>query len=426
MAKLAIVGAGVAGMVSAHLLHARGHDVTVFEADDRLGGHACTIEAPRADGSLQPVDVGFLVLNDRNYPRFEELLAELGVATRDSDMSFSVSDGRDFEYAGNGPRGLFANPRHVTDPRFLRMVREYARFNRDAKALLAGDEDPSLLAWLRDLGYSEHFVQRLIVPQASAVWSADPDQLWEFPARFLVRFFANHGMLGFTRRPQWRTVVGGSRNYVEAIARRVGPERFRTAMPVLAVRRGAGGGVEVVPAGGAPEHFDEVVLACHSDQALALLGDGATRPEREVLGAIGYQPSELVLHHDRALLPRRRVAWASWNAHLLPAGQRPAGPAITYWLNNLQGIEGDRQFLVTLNLTDRIDPDKVLATLPVAHPIYTPGGMAAQDRHAEISGADRIHFAGAYWSWGFHEDGVRSAHRVADAIGAAEREPVAA
>jgi predicted NAD/FAD-binding protein len=421
--RLAIVGGGVAGLVTAHLLHRQGHDATVFEADDRLGGHACTLDAELGDGRIRGVDVGFLVLNDRNYPRFSALLTELGVATRESDMSFSVSDGRDFEFAGNGPRGLFANPRHLTDRAFLRMVAEYRRFNDDARALLASDEDPSLLGWLTGLGYSDRFIHGLIAPQAAAVWSTDPAQLWEFPARFLVRFFDNHGMLGLRGRPTWQTVVGGSRTYVEAIVRRVGPQRFRTGTAVLSVTRDDDG-VTVVPAGGPPERFDEVVLACHSDQALALLGPDATPAEREVLGAIPYGPSELVLHHDRALLPRRRAAWASWNAHLLPENQRPAAPAVTYWLNNLQGFDAPRELLVTLNLTDRIDPATIQATMPVAHPTYTPEGVRAQERWAEISGVRRIHFAGAYWTWGFHEDGVRSAHRVAEAIGAA-REPAA-
>jgi uncharacterized protein len=417
--QIAIVGAGVSGLVTAHLLRDQ-HDVTVFEAQDRAGGHAWTIDVDLPAGRI-PVDVGFLVFNDRNYPRFEALLAELGVDSRASDMSFSVSDGADFEYAGNGPRGLFANPRHLADPRFLKMVAEYARFNRDARRLLASDAEPSLRDWLAELGYSDYFVHRLIVPQASAVWSADPEQMWSFPARFLVQFFDNHGLLGFRDRPEWRTVVGGSRRYVDAIAAELGG-RLRLGTPVASVTRDAHG-AQVTVAGAAPEAFDEVVLACHSDQALALLGD-ATRLERELLGATPYLRSELVLHTDTALMPRRRAAWASWNAHYAEATR--GTPAVTYWLNNLQGHRVDRELLATLNLTERIDPATVLATLDVAHPTYTPEGLRAQARHAEISGVEHTHYAGAYWSWGFHEDGVASAHRVADAIRAGAQEPVPA
>ncbi len=417
--RIAVVGAGVSGLVAAHVLGEH-HEVTVLEAQDRAGGHAWTLDVELPSGTL-PVDVGFLVFNDRNYPRFERLLAELGVASRASNMSFSVSDGADFEYAGHGPRALFANPRHLTDRRFLRMVREYARFNADAKALLASSEDPSLREWLTDRGYSEWFVERLIVPQASAVWSADPAQMWSFPARFLVQFFDNHGLLGFRDRPEWRTVAGGSRRYVDAISARLG-DRLRLAAPVVGVAR-ATDGVEVTVAGEAPERFDEVVLACHADQALALLTDPSPL-EEELLGAVPYLTSELVLHTDTGLMPRRRVAWASWNAHLVDP--EPALPAVTYWLNNLQGHEIDRELLATLNQTERIDPAAVLATLEVAHPTFTPAGLRTQERHAEISGVARTHYAGAYWSWGFHEDGVASGYRVAEAILAGTPEAVSA
>ena len=413
--RIAIVGAGVSGLVAAHLLHPH-HDVTVLEAQDRPGGHAWTIDVELPSGTL-PVDVGFLVLNDRNYPTFERLLAELGVETRGSDMSFSVSDGADFEYAGNGPRGLFANPRHLADRRFLTMVREYVRFNKDARALMDGDEDPSLRDWLQGLDYSDYFVHRLIVPQASAVWSADPEQMWTFPARFLVQFFDNHGLLGFRDRPEWRTVVGGSRRYVEAIVAAL-PD-VRLGAEVVAVTR-EDDGVTIAVAGAEPERFDEVVVATHSDQALALLADPSDL-ERELLGAIPYLPSELVLHTDTSLMPRRRAAWASWNAHFLEASR--GNPAVTYWLNNLQGHDVPEQLLATLNLSDRIDPAKVITKLDVAHPTYTPEGLRTQARVAEISGVNRTHYAGAYWSWGFHEDGVKSGHRVAEAILAPEAVP---
>ena len=414
--RIAIVGAGVSGLTAAHLLHAR-HDVTLFEAAGRPGGHACTVDVPVPEGGAVAVDVGFMVLNDRTYPQFQALLAELGVRTRVSDMSFSVSDGRDFEYGGRSLGALFANRRHLADRRFLRMVAEYARFNREARTLLASDAQPSLRGWLQERGFSKYFVERLLVPQASAVWSADPGQMWTFPARFLLEFFANHGMLRVTGRPTWQTIVGGSRAYVEAICARLG-DRTRLSSPVASVRRTGDGAVDVTVAGRARMRFDEVVLACHADEALALLAD-PTPAETAVLGAIAYQHSELVLHSDDRLLPRRRAAHASWNAHLVDPA--PAAPTLTYDLKRLQGLETALPVLATLNVRERIDPAKVHATFRFAHPVYTPDAVAAQRRHAEISGADRIHFAGAYWFSGFHEDGVASAHRVAAAVDAAPR-----
>jgi uncharacterized protein len=419
---IAIVGAGVSGLTAAHLLHDR-HDVILFEAAARPGGHACTVDVPVPEGGAVAVDVGFMVLNDRTYPRFQALLAELGISTRVSDMSFSVSDGRDFEYGARSLNALFANRRHLADHRFLRMITEYARFHREARRLLTSDAQPSLRGWLREREFSEYFVERLLVPQASAVWSADPEQMWTFPARFLLEFFANHGMLGITGRPTWQTVVGGSRAYVEAICARLG-DRTRFSSPISSVRRTDDGGVDVTVAGGAPMRFDKVVLACHADDALALLAD-PTPDETAVLGAISYQRSELVLHSDDRLLPRRRAAHASWNAHLVDSA--PAAPTLTYDLGRLQGLETALPLLATLNLRERVDPAMVHATFQFAHPVYTPEAVAAQRRHAEVSGADRIHFAGAYWSSGFHEDGVASAHRVVDAVDAAEhREPLAA
>lgn len=413
--RVAVVGGGVAGLVSADLLRRAGHEVVLFEAEDRLGGHACSVDVKIPEGGTVPADVGFMVYNDRNYPHFEALIDRLGVRGRVSDMSFSVSDGADFEYAGHGIGALFANRRHAVDPRFLKMVGEYVRFSREGKRLLASDADPTLAAWLEERGFSRHFIDRLIVPQASAVWSADPAQMWDFPARFLLQFFANHGMLSLVGRPTWHTVAGSSARYVRAISRGLD---VRLASPVARVARLAGGGVEIGVAGasGAGERFDEAVLACHADQALAMLAD-PTVAEREVLGAIDYLESEVVLHGDASLLPRRAAARASWNAHLtMPA--KPL-PTVTYDLRRLQGLPTRREILVTLNRTGEIDPALIDARFAFSHPVFSTAGVAAQRRHAEISGADRIHYAGAYWRWGFHEDGVWSAHRVADAIGAA-------
>jgi predicted NAD/FAD-binding protein len=293
------------------------------------------------------------------------------------------------------------------------MIAEYVRFNRDARVLLEhGDDRQSLGDWLRERGYSSAFVQRLIVPQAAAVWSADPAQMWSFPARFLVRFFEQHGMLSLTGRPQWRTVTGGSARYVEALT---APfcERIRLRTPVSAVSRREDH-VLITPIGGEPERFDEVVIATHSDQALAILADASDR-EHELLGAIPYQRNEAVLHTDRRLLPRRPAAWSSWNYHLL---EQPTGKAtVTYHMNRLQRLRCAQELCVTLNRSEAIDPAHVIARIAYEHPVFTPEGWAAQSRHHEISGVRRTHFCGAYWRWGFHEDGVRSAMRVAERFG---------
>jgi predicted NAD/FAD-binding protein len=411
--RIAIVGAGVSGLVAAHLL-ASEHEITVFEAAERPGGHANTVRVDTEDATHH-VDTGFIVFNDRNYPNFERLIASLRVPWQNSDMSFGVSDGGDFEYNGASPNGLFAKRAHLVTPWFHRMVADLVRFNREARALLrAAGDGPSLGHWLDELRFSRAFVERLIVPQASAVWSADPRQMWSFPARFLVEFFDNHGMLGFRDRPRWRTIAGGSRAYVEAL---VAPwrKRLRLGTPVLAVTR-ADDHVLVRPRGGEPERFDHVVLGVHSDQALRLLSDASDR-EHEILGAIPYQANEAVLHTDVRLLPRRRRAWASWNYHLLP---EPTGLAtVTYHMNRLQALRADRQFCVTLNRSGAIDPDRVLRRFRYAHPVYTAAGARAQARLDEISGVGRTHFCGAYWGYGFHEDGVVSALRVARRFGLA-------
>ena len=411
MAKIAIIGTGVAGLTAAHRLH-RDHEITVYEADRRVGGHVNTIRVDLAD-ETHWVDTGFIVHNDRNYPRFRALMAELGVATQPSRMSFSVSDDAGaFEYSGT-PRGVFAQRSHLANPRFLRMLADLRRFNREAAALAGGPPDagPTLRELLDAGDYSDWFVERLIVPQASAVWSADPGQMWSFPAGFLATFFANHGMLGFRDRPRWRTVTGGSRSYVEQLTRPFA-DRIRTGAPVRAVTRHLGH-VKVAADGCGVERYDEVVIATHSDQALALLTD-PSQSEREILGAIPYQRNTAVLHTDTSLLPRRRAARASWNFHL---DGDPGATRLTYWMNRLQSLKSDTDFCVTLNRSDRIDPEKVIEVVNYSHPVFTPAGVAAQRRHAEVSGVDRTHYCGAYWGWGFHEDGLVSADRAVERIG---------
>ena len=415
--RIAIVGAGVSGLTVAHLLDPA-HDVTVFEAAAYAGGHTNTVwvDTPH---ETHRIDTGFIVFNDRNYPRFERLLRRLGVASQPSTMSFGVSDGRgDFEYTGASPNGLYAKRAHLVTPWFQRMVADLVRFNRAARSLVreasaGGPSEISLGHWLERERFSRPFVERLIVPQASAVWSADPAQMWTFPARFLAEFFDNHGMLGLRDRPRWRTVRGGSARYVEALVSRLRrPVRLNT--PVQSIIRAADH-VLLTPRGGEPERFDEVVLATHSDQALALLGD-AVEAERELLGALPYQHNEAVLHTDGAMLPRRRRAWASWNYHLLANPGRHA--TVTYHMNRLQSLHAEREFCVTLNRTEAIDPSQIIRRIDYTHPVYTPAGVAAQARVAEISGRNRTHFCGAYWGWGFHEDGVVSAERVAARLGA--------
>ncbi len=411
--KVAIVGAGIAGLTAAHLLHPR-HEITVFEAADYLGGHTNTVRVDTPNETHQ-IDTGFMVFNDRNYPNFEELMRDLGVGWQPSTMSFSVSDpSGGFEYSSSSPNGLFADRRNLLAPSFHRMVVDVKRFQHAARSLLReGDDGVSLREWLEQQRFSRPFIERLIVPQVSAVWSADPRQLWSFPARFLAQFFYNHGMLGLRGRPRWRAISGGSARYVDALSAPFA-HRIRLATPVRAIRRSPDH-VELAVAGTEPQRFDHVVLAAHSDQALSLLTDASGR-ERAILGAIPYQSNEAILHTDVRLLPRRRRAWASWNYHLL---EEPNGrTTVTYHMNRLQSLRAEREFCVTLNLGERIDPAKVIKRIKYAHPVYTPQGLKAQARVREISGWERTHFCGAYWGWGFHEDGVKSAMRVADALGA--------
>jgi predicted NAD/FAD-binding protein len=413
--RIAIVGAGVSGLLAAHLL-AREHEIIVYEAGSYAGGHTNTIRVDTEQHSYH-LDTGFIVMNDRNYPNFTRLLSQLGVETQSTDMSFSVKgEDEDFEYAGT-PRGLLCQPRNLASPRFQRMIADLLRFNRELRRLLAREETgESLQDFLVRRRFSEVFIRRLIVPQVSAVWSADPRQMSSFPVRFLAEFFSNHGMLGFRDRPRWATVAGGSARYVEALTRRFS-ERIRLDSPVHSITRSEDR-VEITAAGRGgrdTEYFDQVVIATHSDQALAMLRDPSAR-EREVLGAIPYQHNEAVLHTDSALLPRRRGARAAWNFHLLRE-PKPLS-TVTYYMNHLQRLDADRDFCVTLNRTEAIDPAKIIRTIAYSHPVFTPQGVAAQSRHGAIGGLQaRTHYCGAYWGWGFHEDGVRSALRACEPFG---------
>ena len=411
--RIAISGAGIAGLTCAHLLHPR-HEITVFEAAERPGGHAWTVDVA-TERELHRVDTGFIVFNDRNYPGFERLLERLGVATQPSTMSFSVSDGRgEFEYNGASANGLFARRSSLLRPSFHRMIRDLLRFNREAPALIGlNGTGPTLLDFLDEGGYSREFVERLIVPQAAAVWSTDPRDLRSFPASLLAEFFDNHGMFGFTGRPDWRSVAGGSSRYVDQLTAPM-RDRLRLSTPVARIERHADH-VEVRPEHGGPEAFDEVVVAAHSDQALAMLADPSPA-EAEVLGAIPYQPNDVILHTDSSLLPRRRRARASWNFHLQ---DEPADRAtVTYHMNRLQSLAAEPDFCVTLNRTEAIDPERVIGAREFSHPVFTHAALAAQRRWAEVSGVRRTHYCGAYWGYGFHEDGVQSGLRVCASFGA--------
>jgi predicted NAD/FAD-binding protein len=407
LVKIAIVGSGIAGNVAAYHLN-REHDITVFEADSHIGGHTHTHDIEH-EGARVSVDTGFIVCNDRTYPHFLALMTELGVELQPSDMSFSVNTDSGLEYNGTTLNTLFAQRRNLVRPGFYRMIRDILRFNREAPRLLRWRSDAVTLGeYLEAHRYSPQFIEHYILPMGAAIWSAGTDTLRNFPARYFVRFFHNHGMLTVDDRPQWRTVRGGSARYVEKLAAGF-RERVRLNTPVESVRRSAAG-VFVKPAGAEVERFDRVFFACHSDQALRLLGD-ASHDERAVLGAIRYQRNEVLLHTDVSVLPKRRLAWAAWNYHLLDGQVNRATDrvAVTYHMNILQRLTTRTPLLVTLNMADRVDPKRVIRELSYEHPVFTPEAVAAQARQAEINGADRAYFCGAYWGFGFHEDGVVSA-----------------
>ena len=409
--RLAIVGSGIAGMTSAHLLH-RHHDLTVFEAGDYVGGHTHTIPVER-DGVVYPVDTGFIVFNPDNYPNFVRLLGQLGVESQPTDMSFSVKSTRSgLEYGGASLRRVFAQPANLLRPSFHRMLLDIRRFYREAPELLdSGDDALTLGAYLDAKGYSRAFVEDHLLPFGAAIWSAAPEDMRAFPARYFVQFFANHGFLSL-RKPAWRVVQGGSWTYVKAL---IEPFRHRIRLntAVRAVRR-FDDRAEVELADGTVEAFDAVILACHSDQALGLLAD-ATAAERQILGPMEYQQNRVLLHTDDRVLPRRRAAWASWNYHI--PGRESDCVSITYNMNLLQGFDSRETFCVTLNGYEAVDESRVIREIVYHHPRYTVESVAAQKRHREINGANRTYFCGAYWGYGFHEDGVRSALEVGRLFG---------
>jgi len=417
--RLAVVGSGVAGLACAHLLGPH-HDVVLFEADRRLGGHANTVDVDDPAAGRLAIDTGFIVHNDRNYPHLQRLLADLGVAAIDSEMSFAVTDrATGFCYRATNLDTLLASRANALDPRLWRMLADIIRFQRAGRRFLAARPDPtlSLAEFLAAGRYSRAFVDLHLIPMGAAVWSADPATFDRFPAASLLHFLHNHGLLSIGDRPQWKTIVGGSRAYVDALARRFRGE-IRLASPVTEVARPGGGANGVAIRSRThpePEPFDQVILATHADQALDLLAD--PRPEeKELLGAVRYQPNRATLHTDTSLLPPRRKAWAAWNYDREAGDQRLA--TLTYDLTNLQRLPGARRYLVSLNSDHRIRPDTILASFDYAHPVFDGPAVAAQPRIAAANGRSNTWFAGAWLGYGFHEDGMASAVAVCRQLGA--------
>jgi predicted NAD/FAD-binding protein len=413
--SVAVIGAGVSGLTAAYLL-SRTHEVILFEAEDRLGGHAHTHEVPAADGVSHAVDSGFIVHNDVTYPWLRKLFGELGVQVRPAEMSMSVRcEECGLEYAGGrGLRGIFAQPRRLLDRQFIRMLLQVRRFHRRATAFLhaAGDDLTTYGEFLEREGFSDHFIAHYAMPVVSCVWSAGTETSLRYPARYLFKFLDHHGMLRLGGSPQWYTVAGGSRTYVDRLAGLL-PD-VRASRAVTDVTRGQGD-VEIRDVKGHLTRVDRVVIATHADQALALLTDPSDE-EVTTLKAFGYSRNVTVLHTDSSVLPDAAQARACWN-YRMTSCDRPDQPAVvTYWMNRLQGHHGEQDFLVTLNDSERLAPESIVAAMDYRHPIYTPEAVRAQSRLSRLA-TDRTVYAGAYLGWGFHEDGCRSGMAAARRFG---------
>lgn len=417
--KIAIVGSGVSGMTCAHFLSKK-HDVHLFEADHRIGGHTHTVKVETVSGKYN-IDTGFIVFNDRNYPHFTKLMEELKVPHQDSTMSFSVKvEQTGLEYNGTSINSLFCQRKNFLRPSFHRMVRDILRFNREATQYFLDhrsveDFGLTLEKYLRDHHYSQEFTEHYIMPMGAAIWSASREEMRQFPFHFFVRFFHHHGMLTVNDRPQWKVLKGGSQSYVPHLTKRYAHQLYLNS-PVLGARRKEHKiELQVRYMGTFTTHdFDHVIFATHADQTLKIL-NGPTPEEASVLGSFSYRPNDVVLHTDTSVLPKSKLAHASWN-YFLPQIQRER-VAVTYHMNILQGLVAPEKFLVSLNMDHLIDEHKIIQRIPYSHPVYNEGAVRAQRRWSSISGKDRIHFCGAYWGNGFHEDGVLSALKVCRTFG---------
>ena len=415
MSRIAVIGAGISGLAAAYFLSRR-HEVSLFEREERLGGHTRTVRVQR-DGGAVALDTGFLVHNTRTYPNLVRLFAELEVETRDSDMSFSVTCPQTgFEYSSRGCLGFFAQARNVINLDHVRLLRDIMRFNREAPGVLSAPaaSQSTLASYVRDHGYGDSFVARYLVPMTSAIWSAPIETIQAFPIRTLLQFMQNHGMLSVGTQVIWRVVRGGSDSYVGGLIRPLG-ERIQCHARLSGVVRGRSD-VALLFEDQPPQRFDAVVLACHGDQVLPLLAN-PTAAEREVFGAFRTTANDTVLHTDERMLPEAPRARASWN--YLLGGRPEQPPSVTYDLNRLQGISGPTQYCVTLNPTRPLAAGSVIGAYRYRHPQISHESVAAQARWREVSAGHRTHYCGAYWRYGFHEDGLWSAMRVADDLGAA-------
>lgn len=408
--NIAIIGSGISGLTSGYVLSQK-HNLTLFEANDYLGGHTNT-ENINLGGKSYPVNTGFIVFNDWTYPNFIKLMDQLGVKSEASEMSFSVRDeNTGLEYNGTTLNSLFAQRLNLFKPAFIKMILDILKFNKQTVAALENNEikeGQTLGEFVEKYGYGRMFINQYIVPMGSAIWSASVDVMMDFPLKFFLQFFNNHGMLSVDERPQWRVISGGSKSYVEPIIENF-KQNIHLNTPVQRVKR-FDDHVEITTVKGDKHSFDQVIFACHSDQALSLLED-ASADEHQVLGAIPYQMNDVVLHTDERLMPKKKLAWAAWNYHI-PQRHSEHG-MVTYNMNILQNFDdAPETLLLTLNRSQEIDPNKIIKQYQYAHPVFTLDGMTAQGRHSEVSNQNRTHFCGAYWFNGFHEDGVNSALRV--------------
>ena len=410
--QIAVIGSGISGLVAAYLL-SEDNDITVFEANDYIGGHTHTIDVSE-NGNVLPVDTGFIVFNLKTYPNFTQLMQQLNVAWQPSNMSFSVQCEKTGRYFSPSTlNSLFADRRNILRPSFYRMLLEAIRFRRQALELLQTDADGlTLQGYLDRNRFSREFIDQFIIPMGASIWSTDPERFKDFPARYFVEFFNNHGFLNIRHQPQWLVIKGGSRQYIEPLTRRY-RDGIHLNAAVTSIRRHPDN-VEVRTGNGDQHTFDQVVIATHSDQALKILADPSDA-EQDILGAIPYQKNLTILHTDSGLLPPKRIAWASWNYHI--PEQDMARVALTYDMNILQSLDAEKEYCVTLNLPDTIDEAKQIDQFVYHHPLYTPESLAARQRQADINGVNRTFFCGAYWGYGFHEDGVNSALAVCEHFG---------